>query len=75
MFAIFWKDECGDTGNGEFILDGTLLRAWLDHLREAHPDMEHWGQDQLGNRYNFTAMPPGGEPSLGGPGRSPRPPR
>ena len=75
MYAIFWRDMRGNTSNGQFILDETLLRAWLIYLHEAHPDMEHWGQDSAGNRYNFTAPPPGGEPSFGGPGRSPRPPR
>jgi hypothetical protein len=65
----------GNTSNGQFILDEVLLRAWLSYLREAYPDMYHWGQDREGNRYNFNSQPPGGEPSLGGPGRSPAPPR
>lgn len=48
MYAIFWKCERGLTGNGEYILSYDGLISWLSYLREKHPDMEHWGQDESG---------------------------
>ena len=53
MYAIYWKCEKGLTGNGEHTLSYETLIAWLSHLREKHPDMEHWGQDESGQRLEY----------------------
>lgn len=50
MYAIFWKCEKGLTGNGNHILTYDSLTSWLLYLREKYPDMEHWGQDERGER-------------------------
>jgi hypothetical protein len=50
MYAINWKCETGLTGNGELILDYETLIMWLSQLRQKYPDMEHWGQDETGQR-------------------------
>jgi hypothetical protein len=52
MYAIYWKCEKGLTGNGELILDYETLILWLSQLRQKYPDMEHWGQDESGQRLN-----------------------
>jgi hypothetical protein len=53
-YAVFWINENGYPGNGEYILDEATLRAWLGELRFKYPKMEHWGQLPNGERYAET---------------------
>jgi hypothetical protein len=55
-YAIFWINENGKTGCGEYILDEATLRAWLGQLRGRYPEMQHWGQLPNGERY--IELPP-----------------
>jgi hypothetical protein len=50
MYAIFWTDELGNSGNGQYVLDTWLAREWIRSLRASHPDMKHWAQDVNGRR-------------------------
>jgi len=54
MYAVYWISENGEVrGNGEHILDMESLMAWLFRLMTKYPDMEHWGQDEKGNRLDI----------------------
>lgn len=54
MYAVYWISENGQLrGNGEHILDMERLISWLSHLRAKYPMMDHWGQDENGNRLDI----------------------
>ena len=54
MYAVYWISENGQVrGNGEHILDMESLMSWLTHLRTKYPKMDHWGQDEKGNRLDM----------------------
>jgi hypothetical protein len=42
LYRICWRDEKGQTGNGERILSIELAEAWIAHLRTKYPEMKHW---------------------------------
>lgn len=50
MYAIFWKNENGGTGNGEYILNEWELNEWLTCLRAEYPEMKHWGVSSTSSR-------------------------
>jgi hypothetical protein len=42
LYRICWRDEKGQTGNGEKILSLESADAWLVYLRNKYPEMKHW---------------------------------
>ena len=42
LYRICWRDEKGQTGNGERSLSLKLAEAWIVRLRERYPEMKHW---------------------------------
>ena len=57
MYAIYWTDSRGNSGNGQHVLDSALALAWLGHLRDCHPEMKHWAQDATGRVLSTSSFP------------------
>lgn len=47
MFRIAWKIRTtGYTGNGDYCLTVEAAAAWITHLNETYPEIDHWLEEE-----------------------------
>lgn len=58
MYAIYWTDEKGNSGNGEHCLTHSCAQDWLVHLQKTYPTMKHWITNSSPSRIDESQEPP-----------------
>jgi hypothetical protein len=45
MFRIAWSSQL-TSGHGEYCLTKNMANAWILYLKESHPDICHWIEEE-----------------------------